>query len=319
MRATPRLFALLLALAAAAWAHAAPTFRAAERVLSSGGRARRFLLYAPSDLRAGRTYPLVLVFHGGGGTAEGMEKLTRFDALAERETFFVAYPEAVGRHWNDGREVESFESHREKVDDVAFVEAVIGAIAGEHPIDPARVYATGFSNGAIFVQDLARRLSPRIAAIASVAGGVPEPLRRGFQPKQPVSVLLLHGTADPLVPFAGGAVTSGHGEVLGAEETARLWASVDGCPPDPEKSAPAAHEGGCRRTRERWTGGRDRTEVVLDALEGGGHTWPGGAQYAPRILIGRVCPEPDATLAIWEFFREHPRASSDSAAPRRRP
>ncbi len=317
MRVSPRLLALPFALAAAAFVHATPAPRAAEHLLTSGGRARSFLLYAPSGIRAGRTYPLVLVFHGGGGTAEGMEKLTRFDSLAERETFFVAYPEAVGRHWNDGREVESFESYREKVDDVAFVEAVIGAIAGEHPIDPARVYATGLSNGAIFVQDLALRLSSRIAAIASVAGGVPEPLRHGFRPARPVSALLFHGTADPLVPFEGGAISLGRGRVLGAEETARLWASVDGCPPDPETTAPAAQENGCRRTRERWTGGRDRTEVVLDALEGGGHTWPGGPQYAPRILIGRVCPEPDATSAIWEFFRAHGRTAA--AAPAARP
>src|SRR5262249_11050637 len=144
---------------------------------------------------------------------------------------------------------------------------------------------------------------------APVAGELAEPLRDDFHPAEPVSVLLVHGTDDPVVPYAGGALASAHGRVLGAEETARLWARADGCANGPAKDHPSARVDGCRTLRFRWAVGRGRSEVVLDTIEGGGHTWPGGAQYAPRVLIGRACPEPDATREIWEFFRAHPRVA----------
>jgi polyhydroxybutyrate depolymerase len=284
--------------------------RSEKRTISAGGRRRTYRLYVPPALPRGSPTALVFVFHGGGGQAPSAERMTGFDDLADRESFVVAYPDGVGEHWNDGREVEAFDSQREKVDDVAFVAKLIDAISAEHRIDAGRVFATGISNGAIFSNFLAARLAERIAAIAPVAGGLAEPLRPGFRPSRPVSVLVINGTEDPLVPYSGGAVSRVHGRVLGAEDTARLWAEADGCRHDAAREPPTAVVEGCRTARARWTGGRDRTEVVLDTIEGGGHTWPGGPQYLPRLLIGRACPEPDATKEIWEIFRTHPRESS---------
>jgi polyhydroxybutyrate depolymerase len=284
--------------------------RSVQRSISSGGRERTYRLYVPASLPPDVASALVFVFHGGGGQAPSAERMTGFDDLADREKFVVAYPDAVRAHWNDGRDVEAFDSQRAKVDDVAFVATLIDAISAEHRVDPGRVFATGISNGAIFSNLLASRLADRIAAIAPVAGGLAEPLRPAFRPSRPVSVLVINGTEDPLVPYAGGAVSRVHGRVVGAEETARLWAEADRCRSDAARDAPTAVVEGCRTVRERWTGGRNNTEVVLDTIEGGGHTWPGGPQYLPRLLIGRACPEPDATREIWEFFRAHPREGS---------
>jgi polyhydroxybutyrate depolymerase len=293
--------------------------RSESKSISSQGRERTYRLYVPVTLPRDAAAPLVFVFHGGDGNGASAERLTGFDDLADREKFVVAYPDGWGKHWNDGRNVDAFDSFHDRVDDVAFVSQLIDAITAAHRIDSRRVYATGISNGAIFSNFLGARLAERIAAIAPVAGGLAEPVRPGFHPARPVSALIVNGTEDPLVPYDGGAVSRTHGRVTGAEETARLWAEADGCRRDAAPEAPTTADGGCRTRRSRWTAGREGSEVVLDTIEGGGHTWPGGPQYLPRLLIGRACPQPDATKEIWEFFRAHPReaagASPKATAP----
>jgi polyhydroxybutyrate depolymerase len=288
---------------------AAEPLRSTKHEIPAGGRTRTYRLYAPASLQKSKPAPLVLVFHGGRGDSESVERLTGFDALSDREGFLVAYPDGFAKQWNDGREVTDFETYKERVDDVAFVAALIDAIAKEHPVDPKRVFATGISNGGIFSHYLAARLSSRIAAIAPVAGGIAEPFRASFKPERPVSVLMMNGNEDPLVPYDGGGVAGGkHGRVVPTEVAARLWTEADGCARDETDVLPDTNpDDGCRVQRRRWRGGREGTEVVLYTFEGGGHTWPGGPQYLPRLVVGRVCLDVDATPAIWEFFKTHPR------------
>jgi polyhydroxybutyrate depolymerase len=289
---------------------ARPVSATEPRTLAAGGRTRVYRLYVPRSLPRDKPVALVLAFHGGEGEGATLEPFLRFDDLADREGFLVAYPDAVGKHWNDGRENSHFESYRDKVDDVAFVSALLDAIAKDYRIDPARVYATGISNGGIFSHYLAARLSTRIAAIAPVAGGIAEPFRASFHPERQVSVLMMNGTEDPLVPYHGGGVRRGtNGRVLDTEEAARIWAAADGCAKAArvETLPDSDPHDACRVRRSLWTGGRDGTEVVLYTFEGGGHTWPGGRQYAPEILVGRVCHDLDATQVIWDFFKAHPR------------
>jgi len=278
------------------------------RTIRVDGLTRTYFLRVPRNAGPGPA-PLVLVFHGGGGNGPGTERLTRFSALADREGFLVAYPEGIGRNWYDGREFAGSRAHREHIDDVGFVAALLDAIARVHPVDPHRVYATGISNGAIFSHYLAARLSSRIAAIAPVVGGIADPPEPWFRPEQPVSVLVIQGTTDPLVPYHGGPVAFGRGRIIDTDEAVRRWAAADGAAREPvEEALPAGnrkdHCGGARTT---YAGGRDGSEVALVRLEGGGHTWPGGAQYLPAMLVGRVCRDFDATALIWEFFRAHPR------------
>lgn len=201
-------------LIAAAWSVVAVLPAAADRATQAhtievGGLTRTYLLHVPPTLPAGPA-PLVLVFHGGGGNGPGTERLTRFSELADRERLLVAYPEGVGRNWYDGREFASgSRAHRERIDDVGFVAAMLDAIARAHAVDPRRIYATGISNGAVFSHYLAAHLSPRIAAIAPVVGGIADPPDAWLRPERPVSVLILQGTTDPLVPYRGGAIAFG--------------------------------------------------------------------------------------------------------------
>jgi polyhydroxybutyrate depolymerase len=101
-------------------------------------------------------------------------------------------------------------SDRAGVDDVAFINSVIDDVSGQDAVDPGRVYATGISNGAFMAQRLGCDLADRIVAIAPVAGTLGAGV--SCQPDQPVSVLEMHGTSDPLVPYAGGTMTGRGGQ-----------------------------------------------------------------------------------------------------------
>lgn len=276
--------------------------------LTVDGLKRTYRLFVPNELKDSRSVPLVLVFHGGGGTAWGTERLTGFSDLAERERFIVAYPEGIGRSWNDGRDTTVSRAHRDYVDDVHFVSVLIDKISKTYRIDPKRIYATGISNGAIFSHYLGANLATRIAAIAPVVGGIAEPFGGRFKPEQPVSVLIFQGTGDPLVPFDGGDVAWGkRGKIISTMETVKKWTQHDGCKMAPEIATilDSDPDDGCRADRSTWTSCRDKTDVVLYTLHGAGHTWPGGAQYLPQRVIGRVCRDVDATDLIWKFFKRH--------------
>ncbi len=281
-----------------------------RREMEPHGQKRTYLLHVPADLANYQAVPLVFVFHGGGGDGAGIERMTRFSELADREGFIVVYPDGLWKNWNDGRAPSVSRAHRENVDDIGFVAALIDAVSMDHRVDSKRIFATGISNGGIFSHYLAANLSSRIAAIAPVSGGIAERFRDQFKPEKPVSVFIIQGTDDPLVPFHGGGIVRGRrGRIIDTDEAVRLWADCDGCLREPQsgKLPDTDSRDRCTVKWYSWTHGRDDTEVKLYVIQGGGHTWPDGPQYLPALLVGRVCRDFNATEAIWEFFKSHPR------------
>lgn len=296
-------------------AHGAGPMAAGQALLIWGGRERTYRLYAPPAPAPGVARPLVLVLHGGGGTGAAMERLTlgRFNRLADRDGAVVAYPDGVDRHWNDGRGVAAYAAHAQNVDDVGFLAALVDHLVRTAAADPRRVYVAGISNGGLMAFRFAREASDRVAAIAPVAISMAVsavPLR---DPARPVSVLMIAGTDDPLVPWRGGTLgvpgPREAGRVLSVPESVRYWTGVNSCPPVPDVAMEPDRDpnDGTRVRRETYAPCREGTEVVLYAVEGGGHTWPGGPQYLPARLVGRTSRDIDATAVIWEFFRRHAR------------
>jgi polyhydroxybutyrate depolymerase len=270
------------------------------------GLERTYLLHVPPNVAT--PAPVVLCFHGGGADDISAETGCGFSELSHRDGFILIYPQGHGRHWHDGRDDECSHTRRGAVDDLAFVEAVLDAVAREHPLDENRVFATGISNGGFMSHYVGANLSTRIAAIAPVVGGMADPFHKQFKPVRPVSVLIIQGTADPLIPYGGGAVARNRGRMIPTREAARLWVEHNGCGPQAVRDSVEDRDpdDGCRVTRETWTGGKEGAEVVLLTIEGGGHTWPGGPQYLPKAIIGPVCRDFNASL-IWEFFKAHAR------------
>lgn len=166
--------------------------------LDVDGAGRSYRLYKPVGLPS--SAPLVVMLHGGFGSAKQAERSYGWDELADSEKFLVAYPDGYHRAWNANGGGCCGRPAREGVDDIGFVRAVVADIANNVSIDPARVYVTGMSNGAIMSYTLACNTSI-FAAIGVVSGTQLDPC----QSPRPVSVIHIHGTADPLVRYHGRA------------------------------------------------------------------------------------------------------------------
>ncbi len=280
-----------------------------SRTIDAGGLRRTFVLHVPPSLRAGVPAALVFVLHGGGGTGWGIERSTGFSQMADRSGFIAVYPDAVERNWNDGRGDLQIRSQREGIDDVGFISTVITLLSHEYRIDPRRVFATGISNGGFMSQMLAARLADRIVAIAPVSAGMGPAVAASLQPGAPVSVLVMNGTQDPLVPYGGGPVVRNRGETISTDEIVRTWVAANRCAGDPvvTQLPDTDPSDGTRVTKTAYLECAQRSVVVLYRIEGGGHTWPGGRQYLPRAIVGRVSRDINANDVIWAFFASHPR------------
>ena len=119
------------------------------------------------------------------------------------------------------------------------------------------------SAGAFMAQRLACDRADLVAAVVPVAGtlGATVPCN----PARPVSVLAVHGDADPVVPFGGGPMVArgGASAIVSAPATADRWRAANGCPP------PVVTPG-----RSLSTGCADGTVVDFVTIPGGGHVWP---------------------------------------------
>jgi polyhydroxybutyrate depolymerase len=261
-----------------------------EQTLDVEGVERSYRAFVPGELT--EPAPLVLVLHGGGGSARQAEESYGWTDLADDEGFVALHPQGLHRTWNTeggccGR------AEAEQVDDVAFLEALIGHVSAELPIDPDRVYVTGMSNGAMMAYTLVCR-SDAVAAIAPVAGTMlddcPEP--------RPVSVHHVHGLLDRTVPFDG-SPGAGVARIDGPSVpvVVDFWRAVNGCL-DPT----VVTDGPVQRTVAGCSAGRS---VDLVTVEDAGHQWPGSRTV--RDEADAPSTSLDATAEIWRFFAAHPR------------
>jgi polyhydroxybutyrate depolymerase len=280
-----------------------------DTTLMLSGRARTFRMFVPSQL--GAPIPIVFVFHGTqepGHGATSIINLTHFDRIAETSHFIAIFPEAFDGNWNDGRQNDKAQSYLQG-NDVAFVDEILKKVEMTYPVDLHRIYAAGFSNGAIFCHYLAANRSTLFAAIAPVSGQLAFPFSKKFHPKDSVSVLEVHGTSDPVVPYAGGRISDDGGEVTSVEETVEYWSRTDRCK-SRYLQLPMANlnpNDDCYPEEFLWEDGRNDTEVVLCRVVGGGHTWPGNALPFYLFFLGNVCLDFSASEMIWQFFKNHPK------------
>ena len=267
---------------------------------------RTYLLYASA--RQAAPAPLLVVFHGWMGSPAKVRVETgyEFDRLADRHGFVVAYPQGHEGGWDDCR-AASDSAARLGIDDVGFVEALVARLTQERNIDPARVFVVGLSNGGQFVFRLALERPELLAGAAVFAASLPAPENLDCTARgTPPPVMIVNGTRDPINPYRGGnASIFGFvdlGPVRSAIGSAAYFAGAGGAGETAiTRISPGDRSDGTWVERSVWQS-PGRSEVVLLAVNGGGHVVPQPV-YRPPRLLGRSTTAINGPVEAWSFFR----------------
>jgi polyhydroxybutyrate depolymerase len=271
-----------------------------RRSVEVDGGQRSYLVHVPEGLALDGPLPLVLAFHGAPSNGEEMRAIAGLDDVAASEGFVVVYPEASRTgDWNtscrDCSGAGAFE-----YDDIAFTETIIEKMALDMSIDTDRVYATGFSQGALMTFRVACELSDRIAAVATVGATMLQWQGEHCGLARPVPIAMVHGTDDEEFPTDGRS--AGLVRSVTVEEMLVHWITADECGAPPVVSdLPDVADDGTTVVVEVWGGCAAGAEVRFYRVVGGGHTWPGSTvEFSP--LLGVTSMDLQANQAIAEFF-----------------
>lgn len=263
---------------------------------------RSALVHHPDNVEAGA--PLVVVLHGEAGSAAQAKADYGWDALADREGFVVAYPDAVNHNWNAGP--TCCYPNSEGVNDVGYLNELVSQLSKDDYVDRARVYAVGFSGGAAMVYSWECAQPQQLAGIGPVAGA----LQIGCPILPPISVAAIHGAADNVVPVGGGAGPRGPAAFGGLanpplEQTLATFRGIDKCPDQPTATT------GPPVVQRSWTCTAGRS-VSVAIIDGAGHQWPGssaaGAVGGAQTL-GSGPDQPSQALNAADWIWQHLRTS----------
>jgi len=286
--------------------------KAAVGSLVHDGLVRSYVLRGAEHLGPDHSpHPLVIVLHGGGGNSLNAERMTGFTEKAAIEDFVVVYPSGTSNSANNKRYTWNAQhccahAMRAQVDDVGFIRALIEKLSSEYPIDPARIYVTGMSNGGMMSHRVGIALSDKVAAVAPVVSGL-----HGDEalPDYPVSALMINGKLDASVPYQGGNGEGAHPyaadgtPLLPARAQGLFWANANDCKRFPVREKTSVY---LRHTYRCSEG----LGVEYYLIEEGGHAWPGGR--LGTVTADAPVTNFDATDVIWQFFESHPKVLSDS-------
>jgi len=241
--------------------------------MTVGGQERSYLVIEPAS--DGGPVPLMLALHPFGARSEEFASLSQFAGLAESAGVLVVFPAGISQSWNAG--TCCGDAVIRGIDDVAFIRSLIESLASEYPVDPERVFVTGFSNGGMMAYRLGCELSDAITAVGVVGGA----LVTDCQPAQSVSLIVLHGTADDLLPFDGGEGFAGI-HYRSVAETVDEWVAANACEAEPTSMQA---QGSIRMV---WSQCAADGQVLFITATEQGHVW--------------FAPDPDASGEVWNFF-----------------
>ncbi|MCR6495688.1 prolyl oligopeptidase family serine peptidase [Thermomonas sp. S9] len=280
------------------------------------GTVRTYALQIPARLPA----PLVLVLHGNTQQGRDILEHTSWPEVARRAGFVLVAPDGLNRGWADLRSDTEAAGRRPPpgTDDVAFLTTLIQDLVARGIADPHRIYVAGVSNGGAMAMSLACVRPDLIAAASSTLMAMTQTMVANCHPRQGTPLVLMNGTADPLVNFDGGRGRSrlmGVSGLLSAEDTLRFWRRVDGCAP--EDAGTTALPDVARDDHSRIVLVASHcpqgTDVRLYRVEGGGHRLPDrmdDARHARLVdrLLGPQNHDIDGPEVIWEFLRRFERS-----------
>jgi photosystem II stability/assembly factor-like uncharacterized protein/predicted esterase len=151
------------------------TFRGQS--LEVDGEDRFYLLHVPASYSCATPMPLLLDFHGTAGDfAEEAYGLEPELELADEEGFLVARLRARPRSSAAG-DIYQWDGNPGDLErNTAFALALLDDLGTRYAIDPARIYAAGFSSGTNMAMRLIERTEVRVAGYGLVGGGAWNPL-----------------------------------------------------------------------------------------------------------------------------------------------
>jgi polyhydroxybutyrate depolymerase len=269
--------------------------------------ARQYKVHVPPSYDPKKPMPLVLCMHGLGQDPVmfcviGADMPKKSDSAG----FLLLMPFGYQNSWNAGTCCGG--AVTEKIDDVGFIRALIKEVSSHLNIDLTRVYATGLSNGGYMSYRLACEASDVFVAVAPGAGAIGmDDIGGGTsasgdfsacKPVNRVSVLDLHGTEDPLIPYR-----------LQKPSLERI-AQLNGCMLQTQSAAQPASSGDTKCVS--YTGCPAGTEVIGCSVDGGGHVWFGSPNCGTGVdaacaIVGANSKTLVNTDAVWSFFSTHAR------------
>lgn len=259
-------------------------------------------VYVPSTYDGSTEVPLVLAFHPGFSSAEAMQRLTAFDALAEERGAIVAYPDSIVGYWDYGVGLPEWASVNDVRDHLGYAEKVYETLIEEYAI--SEVYMAGFSNGSRMVMRLACEHHDWFAGAGVVAAGISSEVVAACPEDASLPIYYEHGTADETVPFEGKPLTDG-GQVIShalpATDMTTFWAMQNRCELKPvitDLDDPNPDD--VVTVREiLFDDCATGHPVVFYAMLGGGHSWSGAVTL---LQVEDHVPSHSTSAAMWSFF-----------------
>jgi polyhydroxybutyrate depolymerase len=232
--------------------------------LQIGGTMRSYILHVPPGYTGNTPIPLVVDYHPILSTDTFEKGNSGYAALGDTEGFAVVFPQGIDNAWNVGPCCTTSRT----VDDVGFSRALVQAVEAKICVDPKRVYAVGYSMGGGMAHYLGCNAADVFASIAPAAFDLLVASEEPCNPSRPITEISFRGTADPIVPYGGGASMPPNGlnvtiHFLGAQGTFQGWSQLDGCTGSP--TTPDSN--GC----STYSNCKDGVEATLCTKQGGGH------------------------------------------------
>lgn len=284
-----------------------------NQTLSIEGQLREYHLYLPEQKEHAA---IVVLLHGHGSNNDELLGLTGAPApfkvwleIAERENLILLVPKGLSGAdddlgWNDCR---SDATGNPASDDVAFIRQLISETVNRYGADARRVYVNGISNGGHMSIRLGLEAADSITAFAAVAAANAANSQCGDQALA-VAAMFINGTADPILPYDGGAMASSRGAVLSAAQSVDFWVQHNSALSTPEISALANLNNDDDSSIEQhfYPNAANGAEVMLLKITGGGHISPSIEQRISNLaqfILGPQNGDIEMAEQVWSFFK----------------
>jgi len=283
-----------------------------DQKITVDNRQRNYHLYIPKDPSNAQ---IVLLMHGNSGSSDQLLGIDGNKAPAKlwldvalRENLILVIPDGLlgpnnQQGWNDCR----FDAPTNPAsDDVQFIASLIETVQKRYTNATPKFFAFGISNGALMAMRLADEMPESISALAIIVASRPVN-SECTDPNMAIPVLLMNGTSDPILPYAGGQIKSNRGEVYSTPETVDYWVSRNQAEATPSVTTltDSNQSDDSTVTRFDYKSKLSKTVVAHYEVSGGGHTEPSIAEPYGRLfklIVGNQNRDIEMVDEVWKFF-----------------